>query len=60
MRGLPRLLMMFAPMIFRAVSKFIKNRNAQKQAEQYSQDQYNQANDKLNPDQGTVKNEDLV
>ena len=60
MRGLPRLLMMFAPMIFRAVSKFIKNRNAQKQAEEFSQGRHNQANDKLNQDPGTVKNEDLV
>jgi len=25
MRGLPRMLMMFAPMIFRAVSKYYKN-----------------------------------
>lgn len=60
MRGLPRILMMFAPMIFRAVSKFIKNRNAQKQAEDFTQEPYNQAGDRLNPDRGTVKNEDLV
>ncbi len=60
MRGLPRLLMMFAPMIFRAVSKFIKNRNAQKQAEEYTQKPYNQAEDKLKPDGENYKKDDLV
>jgi len=60
MRGLPRMLMMFAPMIFRAVSKYYKKWQANKQQQEYAQAQENQAADKLNPDGTTYKNEDMV
>jgi|GEM_PF-2991033 hypothetical protein len=60
MRGLPRMLIMFAPMIFRAASKYYKKWQATRQQEEYAQDAYNQAEEKLNPDKTTYKNEDMV
>jgi len=60
MRGLPRMLIMFAPMIFRAVSKFIKKRNAAKQRDDMAQKSYNQSEDKANKEEGSYKNKDLV
>lgn len=60
MRGLPRILMMFAPMIFRTVSKYYRQWQAKKQQEDMAQQPYNEAGDKINPDQGTYKNKDLV
>ncbi len=61
MRGLTRILVMFAPMIIRNVSKYYKQWQAKKSAEQYAQpDPYNEAEDKLGPDKGTLDNDDLV
>ena len=60
MRGLPRLLMMFAPMIFRAVSKYWNKYQAQKQQESYTHEPYNEAEGKLKKDSDTVTNDDLV
>ena len=60
MRGLPRMLIMFAPMIFRAASKYYKKWQANKQREEFAQHPHNQAEDKLNPDKTTYKNEDMV
>jgi len=51
---------MFAPMIFRAVSKFIKKRNAAKQRDDMAQKSYNQSEDKANKEEGSYKNKDLV
>ncbi len=60
MRGLPRMLMMFAPMIFRAASKYYNKWQANRQQEEFSQSQQNHAKDKINPDGTTYKKEDMV
>jgi len=60
MRGLTRILFMFGPMIFRAASKYYNKYQAKKQQEEFAQQQDNQAADKMNPDEGTYSNKDLV
>jgi len=60
MRGLTRILVMFAPMIIRNISKYWKKYQSQKQAEEYAQEPYNEAEKKIGPDKGTYKNDDLV
>ena len=60
MRGLPRMLIMFAPMIFRAASKYYNKWQASRDREKFAQEQDNQADDKMNSDNTTYKNEDMV
>jgi len=62
MRGLTRILVMFAPMIIRNVSKYYKQWQSKKSAEQqYAQEEpYNEVEDRLGPDKGTLDNGDLV
>jgi len=60
MRGLPRMLMMFAPMIIRQVMKMWNKRSAAKQREEFVQEPYNEVQDRVNPDKGTYKEKDMV
>ena len=47
-------------MIFRAASKYYNKWQANRQQEEFSQSQQNQAKDKINPDGTTYKKEDMV